>query len=187
MERKIEEEARKLADAHVKVIGYGCTSGSLFKGLGHDKIIEQRIERAFGIPAVATAGAVVKALKALRINKVAVATPYTREINMLEEKFLSDNGFNVVDLKGLGITDNISVGRLSNKVVYNLTKRLRIDDADGIFLSCTNLPTMEIIGRLEKTFRKPFISSNTATLWAMLRQCHRSTKILGFGKLLARI
>lgn len=186
MEEKIEEEARKLADAYVDVIGYGCTSGSLFRGLGHDKMIEERIERASGKPAVATAGAVVRALKALNIKRVAVATPYTDEINSLEDKFLSANGFQVVDLKGLQITDNIKIGKLGAQVAYNLVMELECDKADGIFISCTNFPTIESIKKLEDVLRKPVISSNTATLWAMLKKCGASTEIQGFGRLLER-
>jgi maleate isomerase len=185
MEGKIEEEAGKLADAGVDVIGYGCTSGSLFRGVGHDKVIEERIERASGIPAVATAGAVIKALKALHIRKVAIATPYIDEINSLEEKFLSANGFQVVDLKGLGIKDNIKIGNLSCQDAYKLVMELRHDEADGMFISCTNFPTVESIERLEERLKKPVISSNTATLWAMLKRCGILAKIQGFGKLLA--
>jgi len=77
MEKKIVEEALKLADAKVDVIAFGCTSGSLIRGLSHDKEIVSRIEKATKIPAVATAGAVVNALKALSISKISVATPYT--------------------------------------------------------------------------------------------------------------
>jgi len=187
MEKGIEEEALKLADAGVDVIGYGCTSGSLFRGLGHDQVIEARIERASGLPAVATAGAVVSALRALNIEKVAVATPYIDEINDLEKAFLSSNGFRVVELKGLGIKDNIRIGRLDSQASYELAMELRHDQAEGIFMSCTNFPTLDKIRQLEDAIRKPVVSSNTATFWAMLRGYGVSIKIKEFGKLIERI
>jgi len=187
MEEKIEEEALKLADAQVDVIGYGCTSGSFFRGVGHDKIIEERIEKVSETPAVATAGAVIKALRALSVIKVAVATPYTDEINILEKRFLSANDFEVVDLKGLQITENVKIGRLSNHVAYDLAMELKCDKADGLFISCTNFPTIERIDELESVLRKPVISSNTATLWAMLKRCGVFPKIRGFGRLLKSV
>lgn len=186
MEKEIENAALKLADAEVSVIGYGCTSGSLFRGLEHDKNIEARIERTTGIPAVATAGAVVSALGALNIKKVCVATPYTDLINNLEEKFLSSSGFQVVDLKGLGIKRNIRIGRLSSEVAYRLVMELGYAKADGIFISCTNFATAGIIKKLEQITKKEVVSSNTATLWAMLKKCDVSTKIRGFGRLLEK-
>lgn len=43
MEEQMLEEALHLADAGVDVIGYGCTSGSLFKGKNHGREIERKI------------------------------------------------------------------------------------------------------------------------------------------------
>jgi len=184
MEQEIKSEASKLADADVSVIGYGCTSGSLFKGLGHDLEIEQRIEKASGKPAVATAGAVVKALKSLKIRRVAVATPYIDQINQLEERFLTLNGIKVIDIKGLGISDNLKIGKTPKETLLNLVLSLSHKEADGIFISCTNLPTINMIEELETILKKPVISSNTATLWAMLKKIAVPIKIKGYGKLL---
>ena len=184
MEQEIVSEASKLADADVSVIGYGCTSGSLFKGLGHDLEIEQRIEKTSGKPAVATAGAVVKALKSLKIRRVAVATPYIDQINQLEERFLTLNGIKVIDIKGLGISDNLKIGKIPKETLLNLVLSLSHKEADGIFISCTNLPTINIIEELETILKKPVISSNTATLWAMLKKIAVPIKIKGYGKLL---
>lgn len=185
MEKELEKEALKLADAKVDVIGFGCTSGSLYKGLNYDKTIEKKIEDVSGIPAVATAGAVVEALKALNCKKVAVVTPYIDEINRLEEKFLCENGFQIVELKGLGIKDNLEIGKLSSKAAYELATKLNYGDADSVFISCTNFPTINIIQKLEDATGKSVVSSNTATLWAMLKKCGTSIKIMGYGKLLS--
>ena len=187
MEKGVERAALRLADAGVDIIGYGCTSGSLYRGLGHDKTIEARIEKASGTPAVATAGAVISALRGLNIQKVAVATPYVDEINDLEEEFLSSNGFQVTDLKGLGIKENIEIGRLDSQDAYELVMRLEHADADGVFISCTNFPTLDKIEELEDAIHKPVISSNTATFWAMLRRCGISIKIKDSGELLEKI
>jgi maleate isomerase len=187
MEEGIEAEALKLADADVDIIGFGCTTGSLLKGLGYDKMIEEKIWKSTGKPAVATAGAVIDALKFLDVKKVAVATPYIDELNKLEEKFLQDNGFEVVDIKGLGIVRNLEIGRLSYETLIRLVTSLRHEEADCIFISCTNFPTVDYINDLERLFKKSVFSSNTATLWAMLRKLRVSIKVQGFGSLLERI
>jgi maleate isomerase len=183
MERSVEEEALKLADADIDIIGYGCTSGSLVKGLHHDKEIVSKIERVTNVPAVATAGAVVDALKSLKIRKVVVATPYIDEINDLEEKFLNGNGFEVVEIKGLSFIDNTKIGVTKGDVVIDLVKSLNHQNADGVFISCTNLPTMNVIEKLERALHKPVISSNTATLWSMIRRSGHEVKIEGIGQL----
>lgn len=187
MEKKVEDAALELVDTEIDVVGYGCTSGSLFKGLGHDRSIEQRIERTTGVPAIATAGAVVSALRTLNIKEVCVATPYTDEINNLEAKFLSLSGLRVVDLKGLGMKKNLDIGRLSSEVAYKLVMGLECAGADGVFVSCTNFATADIIEKLERVTQKRVVSSNTATLWAVLKKCQVSAEIKGFGSLLERI
>jgi maleate isomerase len=183
MERSVEEEALKLADADVDIIGYGCTSGSLVKGLHHDKEIVSKIERVTNVPAVATAGAVVDALKSLKIRNIVVATPYIDEINTLEKKFLNGNDFEVVEIKGLSIVENTKIGVTKGDVVIDLVKNLNHQDADSVFISCTNFPTINVIEKLEKTLHKPVISSNTATLWSMIKRSGHEVKIEGIGQL----
>jgi len=186
MEVETEKEAYKLATADVDIIGYGCTTGSLFKGLGHDKEIVSRIEKISRKPAVATAGAVIQALKKLDTKRVAIATPYIDELNMLEKKFIEDNGFEVIDLKGLGYSDNIKIGRVDYDTVYELVKKLNYKDADTIFISCTNFPTIGVINKLEKELKKPVFSSNTATLWMILKKLKTEIDIRGYGILLEK-
>jgi len=187
MEETIGEEAPKLADACVNVIGYGCTSGSLFRGLGHDKQIEASIQKVTGIPTVSTSGAVVNAFKVMGIKNLAVATPYIEKINRLEKEFLTANGFRVVDLKGLGIKDNLKIGELTSQNAYELVKKLKCDKADGIFVSCTNYATIDSIEKMEKATQKIVVSSNLATLWAMLKKCGAHIEIKGYGRLLEEI
>jgi maleate cis-trans isomerase len=175
METHVEDEADKLADANVDVIGYGCGSG---------RAIVRRIEKQTGISAIATAGAVLDALKLLAVDRVAVATPYVNAINRMEKKFLQENGVNVTDIQGLNIADNRKIGMTTEKDVLKLVGSLKQKTATAIFLSCTNLPTIQLIDRLEETYCKPVISSNTATLWAMLKQCCFSVAFQGRGRFL---
>jgi maleate isomerase len=65
MEKQMLEAPIRFADAEVDVIGYGCTSGSLLKGKDHGGDIERKITETTGIPAVATAKAVIEALSEL--------------------------------------------------------------------------------------------------------------------------
>ena len=53
-----------------------------------------------------------------------------------------------------------------------------------MFISCTNLPTLEIVALLERDLDKP-VTSNTATLWAALRRVGVREPIEGAGRLLA--
>ncbi|NIO49191.1 MAG: maleate cis-trans isomerase [Candidatus Aminicenantes bacterium] len=184
MEEQMLEAVIRIADAEVNIIGYGCTSGSLLKGKDHGGEIERKITEKTGIPAVATAKAVIEALNKLQIKKLCVATPYIEEINELEKSFLEQNKIDVLNIKGLGIAQNREVGSKNPNVACELAKEVYKQEAQGIFISCTNFKTIEVIDKLEKELGVPVVSSNTATLWAMMKKASTKRKLRKYGRLL---
>ncbi|NJE01510.1 aspartate/glutamate racemase family protein [Thermococcus sp. JdF3] len=177
------ESARLLRDAGVELILYGCTSGSFIGGKDYEKEIEANVEEEVNVPVVSTSTAVVEALRILDAQAVLVITPYTDEINAREREFLEANDFEVLDIRGLGIEDNTQIGKLEPHEAYRLAKASFMDEADAIFISCTNLRTFEIIEPLEEDLGVPVVTSNQASLWLALRQMDVMERIPGLGKL----
>ncbi len=169
MEKETKNAAQLLKDADVDLTVFACTSGSLIKGLGHDEALAKSITQVTGRPAVVTAGAVVEAFEKLRAQRIALATPYTEEITRKEIEFLKANGFEVAKAECLNIVENLKIGRLNSRVAAALAKKADSNDADAVFISCTNFRTLEVIPQLEEQLRKPVVSSNSATLWASLK------------------
>ena len=128
-----------------------------------------------------------RAIKELDIKKISLATPYIEELNRKEKEFLEANGIKVLKMVGLGIRENIKIGRVKPETVYNLALKANIKNSDGLLISCTNLRTIEVIERLEEELKKPVISSNTATLWNMLKKVNYRKKISGYGTLLSKL
>ena len=60
---------------------------------------------------------------------------------------------------------------------------MNIADADALFISCTALPVLNIIEKLEKKIHKPVLSSNQALIWNTLEEIGKNENIKGFGKL----
>jgi len=183
MEKEVKNEASKLADANVDIIGFGCTTGSLVAGHKYDERIVEHIERTTGKPAVATASAVVEALKFLGLSRISIVTPYTEDLNKLERTFLERSNFVISRMAGLGLTDNLKIAEVTPKIISNLVRKVDTSRTEGIFISCTNLPTINMIAKLEKALRKPVVSSNTATLWAMLKRIKHTFHTEKYGKL----
>ncbi len=169
MEKNTETAAHLLKTANVAVTGYACTTGSLFKGLGHDIQLGNLISKISNSKAVVTSGAVVEALRKVKAKKLQVITPYIDDLNKLEKKFLEGNGFEVVDIKGMNKIENLEIGRITGTELIDFIDGINSDDIDSIFLSCTNMPTFSVIDLLEQKFDKPVISSNSATLWAIMK------------------
>ena len=169
MEAELEGAAQLLKDAGVDVVGFACTSGSLIKGLGYDVQLAKWISEAAGCPALTTSGAVVDALKALKVQKLSLATPYLQEVTDKEVSFLERNGFKVLNSQSLNLKENLKIGNLTPDDAQALAKTVDSKDADAVFISCTNFRTYEVLSALERQLDKPVVSSNSATLWAALR------------------
>ncbi|BAA30082.1 maleate cis-trans isomerase family protein [Pyrococcus horikoshii] len=184
MERHAKDAALELADAEVDVIVYGCTSGSLIKGKGYDKEIAKNLEEASGIKTITTSTAVLNALNTLDIQKVVVATPYIDSVNEREKEFLEANGIEVLRIKGLGIVKNTEIGRQEPWVAYKLALEVYTPEADGLFISCTNFRTIEIIDKLEVELGVPVVTSNQATMWYALKTMKVKEKYDMYGTLL---
>lgn len=162
--------AELLVDADVDVITFGATTLSLYQGKGYALEVEEEISERTGLPAVATAASVRRAFDAMGIESVVVATPYIDELDQAVVDFYEGHGIEIIDL-----TDNLYISDDPNQMVdlhpaspYQQVRDLDYGDADGIFISCTNYRTFDIIDELERDTGKPVITSNQATLWDAL-------------------
>jgi arylmalonate decarboxylase len=178
--------AEDLATAEVDVIAYGCTSGSIVCPL--EEIVAD-IEGQTGIRTIATAGAVVTALRALGVRRVAVATPYVDFINEAEREFLQGRGFEVTSLHGLRLgetqAERRAIGRVPPEHVYRMARLVDRPEAEAIFISCTNLASIGMITRIEQDLGKPVVTSNQACLWNALRLAGIPDRVDGYGRLLS--
>ncbi len=181
-----ERGADELATAEMQVIAFACTAGSLLRGTVWEQDLRARLETATrGIPCITTSQAVLEAFGLLGLHRVVVATPYIDELNRAEQQFFTANGVDVPAIRGLGIRRAVDIGKCPPKEALALALALPYPDADGIFISCTNFRTIEILAELEQRTGKPAFSSNVATLWAALRRLpHRFEPVSGFGRLL---
>ncbi|MFH2112562.1 MAG: aspartate/glutamate racemase family protein [Candidatus Bathyarchaeota archaeon] len=181
MAGEAEQAARLLSTADVDLMVYGCTSGSLIRGVEWEESLVQRIEAASDTPTVTTAGAVVEALRAIGARKIWVFTPYADPINRLEKTFLEAHGFQVASIRGLGLVDNLKIGRVTSAEIERL-----VDPgpgADCLFISCTNLPAVPLVQALEERHQKPVVTSNQASMWAALKRLGKPG-VEGYGNLL---
>ncbi len=189
------ECAERLSHANVDVVAYACTTGSLIHGAGFDSDLEKSLSETAGVPAVATALSVKRALNALGANRIAVVTPYSDELNDRERSYLDESGFEVAEIEGRDIEANTEIGRLRPEDAYRQVQgvvsasksnsvaksksgpdaaasdsELDADAVDAVFVSCTNYRTFPAIEALEADLGVPVVTSNQATLWDALRE-----------------
>lgn len=175
MSKEAPETAKLLAECQPDLLLYGCTSGSFILGKGFDIELEENINKATGIPVITTSGAVLELFASYGIKRIAVGTPYIDSVNERLVSFLTDNGYDVVSMVGLGHTDNTNIGRLTPWDAMQLAEKANRDDADAVFLSCTNMQTLESLSAMSALLGKPVLSSNYASLL-------QSIQMLGYPK-----
>ncbi len=180
----LEAAAEQLAWARPQVIAFACTTGSLVKGPGWDKVLRDRIEARTGVAATTTSTAVLAALEALGARRLGIATPYIEELNRREREFFEALGYEVVQIRGLGIREDRAIGAESPQAAYRLAREVDRPEVDCLFISCTNFPTIPIIAALEADTGKPVVTSNQATIWHSLRVAGVGERIRGVGRLL---
>jgi len=180
----IEMQSRSLASADVDIIVLGAAAPSFLKGLGYDREMAKKIEAASGKRATTTSTALIEALQYLGVSRVVLGAAYDDKVNAIAKSFLEVNGFNVIDAQGLGLVDNLVVGRLDATSAYELARKIDRPDAEAIVLACTNWKTMDVIERLERELGKPVLSTTQVTIWTALRAIGRIEGVPGYGRLL---
>ncbi|RDI42948.1 maleate cis-trans isomerase family protein [Nocardia mexicana] len=149
-----------------EVIAYLCSSGSFIKGLDYEQSLVDAICAAGAPDAVTTSGALVEAIRKLELSRISVLTPYDEILTRKLHEFLGEVGCEVIRSDHLGLGGGIW------KVSYR-TIAERIINADdpqsqAIFVSCTNLPTYDLVEPLEQALGKPVLTANQLTMWACL-------------------
>lgn len=157
-----------LAAVRPDMILYGCTSATLAHGVEFDRKFAQQIsDMTSGKPTITAAGALVAALKALDVRKIAFSSPYTEQLNQESIGFLKDCGFETVSSAYVGEELGIyGASNLTPEQVVELGISADSDSAEAIVLSCTDMCAVEAIDELERTLGKPVITSNQALMFA---------------------
>ncbi len=182
MSDKVTEVTKDiLPDQELDCVVYGCTSGTIAAGYAS---IEKRVKEAKPMADVSTPStAAIKALKKMNIKKVSIFTPYSKKLNDDVLDYFESEGFEVTSNLYFDIQDDYDIGKVDQKYLYEVLSKIDLNDADALFVSCTALPVLEIIDKLEKKLDTIVLSSNQALIWDTLVKIKKNNSVEGFGKL----
>lgn len=169
MERDLPVASALLPDGlSYGAIGYGCTSGATV--IGPDRVADLVHEDHPSAPVTDPISAVIAALTALKVRKIALLTPYLPEVSSAMQALLASHGFEQVAFGSFEEGDDQTVARISEASTLVAVEAIgRDNECEAVFASCTNLRTFGIVEEAEARIGKPVISSNLALGWHMLR------------------
>lgn len=177
----LEAHSRLLADAEVDLIAVNCTAATMLAG---PDAVNSRVRAATGIAATTTIEAVLEALAAAGIRRVALLTPYEEEVTAAEVAFLRAQGLEVAGTATLPCRTPVEQAERDPEVWRRLARDPALQQADGLLISCAGIRVAPVLADIEREFGRPVIASNQALLWRCLRMTGVQDRPAGFGALL---
>ena len=189
----LQEMARSLPPAvalfprslNFGVIAYGCTSGASM--IGPDKVAELVRDKAATQAVTDPLSALVAACSRLGVSRLALLSPYVEAVSEKLRSALRQRGIETPDFGSFNEAEEGKVARIAPRSIKEGALRLsRASDAEAIFLSCTNLRTLDVIADIEEEAGKPVLSSNQVLAWHICELAGLPKPAGSFGRLMVQ-
>jgi maleate isomerase len=185
MEDKLTDAARLFPrGAQVSAVAYGCTSASAV--IGPNRIAEL-VKAGVSTSAVTQPlSALIAACQHLGVRRIGLVSPYVEAVSETLRTAMTDAGLEVVAFASFDVAEEDRVVRISDKSIEDAAIAVAQEtDCDAIFLSCTNLRTLQILEQIEARLNLPVLSSNQALAWHLGQLAGFSAEMKGVGRLFA--
>jgi maleate isomerase len=181
---KLLEAASLLADSKCDVTVLQCTGLSMSGGVDGEKEATAAIRAESGRPAISAASSVTTALTRLGARKLVFLSESEQAGHDKKCKFLREAGYTLLADKAVSLAGTDAYCTAPPALWYDTAVALGRDDADAVFISCANIHSVDVIESLERTLKKPVVTSNQAALWLALRTIGIEDRVAGLGRLL---
>jgi arylmalonate decarboxylase len=181
----LDYQSQLLGTAKVEMVILAQTSASVFAD-GYDEDVTRRMSAGSGAPAVTSAQAIGRAVRALGTRRIGLVSPYSEAVNRRAADLLQrKHGLETVALEGFGATDSYAIGNLGPENARDAFRRIDRPEIEAFVVPGGNFPTMAAIAEWEREFGKPVVTTNQASFWAMLVALGDGDTVPGYGRLLA--
>ncbi len=150
------------------VVGYGCTSGTA--QIGAEKVESLVRETCPTDHVTQPVSALIAACHSLGVQRLGFLSPYVAEVSAHLTSVLDTNGISSPVFGSFDEACETVVAHISPQSTYDAAIKLAAQGGiDALFLSCTNLRTLDIIEDLETATGLPVLSSNLVLAWHMAK------------------
>ena len=180
---QIESVTEKILPGQkVNTIAYACTSGTI--AIGEDKVKEKIQLAKPGCYVTTPITSAIKAFTEMNVKKIALFTPYPESVNKTILEYFNRKNINITSFRTFNIDLDEDIASVDPKYLLKTLVELNISDAEALFISCTALPALEILEKVEKKTKKLVLSSNQPLIWDTIRSIGYKSPLKGYGKLL---
>ena len=173
--------AADVATAKPDLVVFGCTSAGALRGNAYDADLCRRISEVSGKPTVSVIESVRRKLTSLKVERVAVLTPYIEDLNVRIKASVEDDGIEVASIHGMGISVNFNLALVEPPEILAFAREKlgAQPQVDALFISCTNYQAVATLPELKKLYDLPIVTSNQAALEAVGREL--DLELVGMG------
>jgi len=195
----VPEEFERIFEYYLNYAERCVEMGSQFTILSGSPVLEhqyrkalplaQRIQETTGVPTNINTTTHINGLKAVGAKKVAVVSPFIRELDEKRAEILKGEGMEVVGIKSLGLTHNREYISLPPYASYQLAMEAarEFPECDTINIVCPNWYVMNNVELIERDSGKVVVSSFGGEVYTALSTLGIKGPIKGFGKLLTML
>ncbi|MFJ8910033.1 arylmalonate decarboxylase [Amycolatopsis sp. NPDC102389] len=164
----------------------GVSPESYWEGReSHGRVLHAMREAAGGRAVTMSPDAIIAALTAHGVRRIAVITPYLPVGDDPVRRFFDDNGYDLVRLHGLGMPSPAKISHVSERALRDAVKEIDGADVEAVVQVGTNVAMARLAAAAEFWLGKPVLSNNVVLYWHALRQNGVADPVRGFGSLLS--
>ncbi|MAH83289.1 MAG: Asp/Glu/hydantoin racemase [Rhodospirillaceae bacterium TMED8] len=180
------EAASLLADAKMDVICWNGTSAS-WLGIQQDIKLCNEISELTGIKATSAILAMKDAFEVFKIKKLGLVSPYISAIQNQIIENLHTEGFECVDERHAGISNNFAFGLVSEERLAAMIRSVASAKPDVIVVLCTNLNAARLSSELELELKTMIFDSVALSIWGSFRSLNIDpAEISNWGELFSK-
>lgn len=145
-------------------VGYGCTSGASV--IGSDRVASLVQAGCHTRAVTDPVSALVAACAALDVKRLGILSPYVEEVSATLRAVLHQRGIETPVFGSFDEAREERVVRIApESVIASALTLAGQGGIDALFLSCTNLRTLDVIEQIEGQTGLPVLSSNLVFAW----------------------
>ncbi len=153
------------------VFGFACTGSSYLVGAAREAEIVAEAEARLGCPFVTAAQAILDALVALDVRRIALLAPYPAAIVEAGLAFWRAAGLSVTQVMTIDLhsEDTRRIYGLRSADALAALEEGVLDEAEALLMSGTGMPTLAALAPAARRIGRPVLSSNYCLAWALRR------------------
>ena len=154
--------------AEFDAVAYACTSGTAV--IGVDNIAAQVRRGCKTQKVTEPVSALIAACHELGISRLGLLSPYVRDVSESLRMVLDQAGIVTPAFGSFDEAEEAKVARIDGPSIIAAACDIAAEGGiDALFLSCTNLRTLDVISEIEGRTGLPVLSSNQVLAWHLAK------------------